>query len=219
MINPTFNIVENFVSLDGEGTRAGQPTIFIRLAGCNLQCSFCDSKYSWNCDDAVHMTLNDLMTQVKTLSDEWVKNITVTGGEPLISPDVDTLLLSLCDEGYNVNVETNGTISPRVHHPNLFYTIDYKCKFSGMNDYMNMDIYKNLTDKDIVKFVVANDDDMNDTLKIIKQYPYIKYYYSPVFGEIELEQIANFIINNHLYNAQLQVQLHKLVWDPEMRGV
>ncbi len=215
----TYNVVEIFTSIDGEGCRAGEPTVFLRFAGCNLRCSFCDSDYSWGINDSIEMTYNQIINEVTMKCNGWIKNITVTGGEPLLNPAVDRLLLEFCNLGYNVNVETNGSINPRVHHPNLFYTIDYKCIYSGMNDKMNMSIYENLTDKDIVKFVVADEEDLNCTLPIVTNYPWITYYYSPVFGKIELHQIVDFILKHRLKNSKLQVQLHKLVWDPQQRGV
>ena len=214
-----FYLVEDFLSIDGEGSRAGEPTIFIRFAGCNLNCCYCDSKYSWDKSNATPYTLDDIIKDVHYLSNDWVKNVTITGGEPLLNEDVDALIFTLCQLGYNVNVETNGTIIPRINHPNLFYTVDYKCLYSGQNNKMNLDIYKHLTSNDIVKFVVANKEDMEDTLKIVRKYPYLNYYYSPVFGQIELVDIVNFILENALTNAKLQVQLHKIVWDPDMKGV
>ena len=214
-----FYLIEDFLSIDGEGSRAGEPTIFIRFAGCNLNCCYCDSKYSWDKSNATPYTFDDIIKDVHYLSNDWVKNVTITGGEPLLNEDVDALIFTLCQLGYNVNVETNGTIIPRINHPNLFYTVDYKCLYSGQNNKMNLDIYKHLTSNDIVKFVVANKEDMEDTLKIVRKYPYLNYYYSPVFGQIELVDIVNFILENALTNAKLQVQLHKIVWDPDTKGV
>ena len=215
----TFNVVEFFLSIDGEGVRAGEPTIFIRLAGCNLRCSYCDSDYSWEIKNSIEYTRPELVSRIIALAEGWVKNITLTGGEPLIHPGVDTLILNLCRIGFNVNVETNGSINPRVHHPNLFYTFDYKCPYSGMSEQMDMSIYDNLTSTDIVKFVVADEKDMLATLPIVLKYPDVTFYYSPVFSKIELVDIVKFILTNRLSNAKLQVQLHKLVWDPQMRGV
>ena len=212
-------LVEDFLSIDGEGSRAGEPTIFVRFAGCNLNCCYCDSKYSWDTSAATPHSIDTIIEKVNYLSNDWVKNVTITGGEPLLNEEVDELIFTLCQLGYNVNVETNGTIIPRINHPNLFYTVDYKCLYSQQNHKMNLDIYKHLTSNDIVKFVVANKEDMEDTLKIVKAYPYLNYYYSPVFGQIELVDIVNFILENELTNAKLQVQLHKIVWDPDMKGV
>lgn len=214
-----YNVIEIFLSIDGEGVRTGEPTIFLRLAGCNLHCSYCDTDYSWDIKNSDCLDKSEVINKINALSDGWVKNITITGGEPLINTNIDVLILELCNLGYNVNIETNGSINPRVHHPNLFYTVDYKCPYSNMNDKMNMDIYNNLTKEDIVKFVVADENDLLATLKIVKQYPWLTYYYSPVFSKIEPVQIVQFILTNRLTNVKIQLQLHKLIWDPQMRGV
>ena len=214
-----FNVNEIFVSIEGEGVRAGEPTVFVRFVGCNLRCSYCDTTYAFTSEGATQMSDMQIAVAVNRLSNGWIKNVTITGGEPLLNEEVDGVILLLCNLGYNVNVETNGSIIPRVHHPNLFYTVDYKCLSSGQNSQMTLEVYNHLGCNDVIKFVVGNEEDMDDTLKIIKQYPYFTYYYSPVFGEIELVDIVNFIKNNKLSNARLQIQLHKLVWDPEMRGV
>ena len=150
-------VVEIFNSIEGEGKRAGLPCTFIRLYGCNLHCSYCDSRYA--CDDNVYETLSveDIVNKVQDIG---CYAVTITGGEPLMHPDVDTLISKLCNEGYWVNVETNGTFVPRVRHNSLFYTVDYKTNASGMTDRMIMDVFDQLEVHDVLKFVVGSEEDL-----------------------------------------------------------
>ena len=124
-------------------------------------------------------------------------------------------------EGYEVNVETNGSIRLKnINNSNLIYTMDYKSKFSGMEDRMipsNIDILK---EKDVLKFVVANKEDLDKMKEIIDIYkPKCSIFVSPVFGEIEPKEIVEYVLKHKLDNVRVQVQLHKIIWDPELRGV
>lgn len=217
------NVVEKFVSIDGEGSRAGEPTIFVRLGGCNLRCKYCDTMYANidldNTDNVSKETVINIVKDVKTLSRGWIKNVTLTGGEPLLNKASDKLILNLCNIGFNVNVETNGTIVPRIHHPNLFYTVDYKCSCSGEREKMNSDVFYQLGSNDIVKCVVANKDDLLEALAMTLKFPFLQFYFSPVYGEIDPKEIVDFILHEQIYNAKVQLQLHKLIWDPNERGV
>lgn len=175
-------------------------------------------------------------------------NITFTGGEPLIAPDAPYLLQALCEEDFDVNVETNGAVniaryfdgnSGKVlnkYKENLWFTIDYKCTTSGMRDKMILDNfnvkyyhYSNM----VYKFVVGDEQDLLDAEYVIKNYilvnqkciePYNNLIYiSPVFGKIEPKEIVKFMQNHKLYNKytpiRVQLQLHKFIWSPDMKGV
>ena len=139
------------------------------------------------------------------------------------SKEVWDLLTLLSDKGYDINIETNGSIPLKGYdelRPNVWFTMDWKCPSSGMVDKMFSDNLSLLTEDDVLKFVVGNEDDLQEMNYIITKFePKAQIYVSPVFGEIELEEIANYILDNSLENVRLQVQLHKLVWDPEERGV
>lgn len=211
-------VSEIFESIDGEGIRTGYPVTFIRLYGCCLSCSFCDSKYSWSGGDYQEKSIEEILSIVKKYKHH---RVTLTGGEPLMTEDGWNLLYALLDENYEVNVETNGSIQLiDVPDSNLIYTMDYKSKFSGMEDKMilsNIDILK---EKDVLKFVVANEEDLDKMKEIITFHnPKCSIFVSPVFGEIEPKEIVEYVLKHKLDNVRVQVQLHKIIWDPSLRGV
>lgn len=216
-------IVEIFKSIDGEGIRAGYPVTFIRLFGCNLHCSYCDTRYA--CDagepnDA--LSIDNIMDCVKRLECPMV---TITGGEPMIHPGINKLIDRLIIEGYHVNVETNGTMNPvRFDDPfaegSVFYTMDWKCGSSGMSSKMSIDRVNLLTPRDVLKFVVGDQDDLKEALTVIESMdsnPQI--FFSPVFGDIEPKEIVEFILDKKLYNCRMQLQMHKFIWPVDQRGV
>lgn len=214
---------EIFTSIEGEGKRAGLPCTFIRLYGCNLNCSYCDTRYSCENGEYTDMSVAEIMEAVRAAK---VKAVTVTGGEPLIHDGIQKLLRELLVYGFNVNVETNGSeFLPLIYHDwvalgSLFFTMDWKCKSSGMEDQMNILRVNSLTENDVLKFVVGSVEDMNGALSVIERmdsHPQI--YFSPVFGKIEPEEIVNYLIQKQLFNCKVQLQLHKFIWNPNQRGV
>ena len=215
-------VVEIFSSIDGEGKRSGLPTTFIRLFGCNLNCTYCDTHYGKDKeyeDWVKEMSIRDIIDECNRLR---IPNITITGGEPLIHEGIKDLIEALCNLNFWVNVETNGTIFPPIRHPNLFYTVDFKTNASGMSATMNPDVFKTLDTEDVVKCVVGSEDDMVQSVEFLKTFgkhykPEV--YFSPVFGQIEPSQIVNFLLKNRLYNYKVQLQMHKYIWDKDMRGV
>lgn len=215
-------VVEIFKSIDGEGKRAGLPTTFIRLYGCNLHCSYCDTRYG--CEDANFqiMSIPEIMNKVYELG---VKSITITGGEPLIHSGIQNLIKMLIKEGFWVNVETNGSVplvmpEPTVNRNLLFYTMDYKCPSSDMEHKMALYNLSALTEMDVLKFVVGDIKDLDKALEIIETYePKATIYFSPVFNKIETSDIVDYILTHKLHNCRVQVQLHKIIWDPDKRGV
>lgn len=214
-------VVEIFKSIEGEGKRAGLPCTFIRLFGCNLRCKYCDTKYGWSseyADDAEEMSIEQIVEEAVKIG---VPHITITGGEPLIHDDLFLLLSELAKKNFWVNVETNGTMLPKCHTlSNVFYTMDYKTNASGMSDMMNMKAIQSLLSKDVLKFVVGSIDDCKQAKAIIDAIkPEASIYFSPVFGEIEPREIVEFLLNNKMYNCNVQIQLHKVIWPADMRGV
>ena len=222
-------INELFTSIDGESKRAGELATFIRATGCPLRCSYCDSKYSWQVDEnCQEMSIDEIINKCKEFE---IHNITFTGGEPLIQKDADELIEKLANEGFDVSIETCGAIdftnrSWFINNtPNVWVCVDYKCYSSGeTNEMLPINKFKQLRSQDVIKFVVGSVEDLNLTKEIISKlrendcncYVYI----SPVFGNIEPVDIVNYMMENKLQDKiKFQLQLHKFVWSPDMRGV
>ena len=209
-------VVEIFKSIDGEGIRVGYPVTFIRLAGCNLRCNYCDTKYSYEDEKFTEMTPQEIYIQVYKLGG---KRITLTGGEPLIHKDVKVLVDLLIQKGYEVNIETNGSVDINLFlDKHTIITMDYKCASSDMEDKMLLDNISKLRKQDVLKFVVSDDNDL-DTVQRIYQNTKATVYISPVFGRIEPKQIVEYMLEHNMENCRVQVQLHKIIWNPEERGV
>ena len=219
-----YKVVEIFESINGEGKKAGQLAIFIRFKGCNLKCSYCDTMWA-NEDDAFFTFLTEDEIYSKILESK-IKNITITGGEPLLQKDILVLLEKLAnDDNLQVEIETNGSVDikdfSKLKNPPSF-TMDYKLPSSNMESLMNLENFKYLKNKDCVKFVVKNIEDLEKAKEIIKKYNLVEkcgVYLSPVYKEIELTDIVDFMKKNNLNGVNMQLQIHKIIWNPEMRGV
>ena len=222
MENRGYKVNEIFVSIDGEGVRTGLPTVFIRLYGCNLKCSYCDTRYSCENREYKLMPLMDILEQVLSYG---VPRVTLTGGEPLIHEGVKDLINSLVANDIEVNIETNGAVDLNdfweyKHNSKVIFTMDYKCASSGMEDKMILWNLYLLQPKDVIKFVVSNYNELEKMEYILeetgcKAQPYV----SPVFGAIEPKELVEYVLENKLNNVKVQVQLHKIIWNPNMRGV
>ncbi len=219
-----FKVVEKFVSINGEGLLCGQLAIFIRFAGCNLNCSYCDT--SWANEKNVayeYMSTEDIYEYIKS---QKIKNITLTGGEPLLQEGIIELLEMLSeDKELHVEIETNGSISLqeflKIENPPSF-TMDYKLPSSDMEGSIKLDNFKHLTKKDTVKFVSGSIEDLEKAKYIIDEFNLIdktNIYISPVFGKISMDSIVEFMKKNNMNGVTLQVQLHKVIWDANKRGV
>lgn len=219
----SIKLVEVFTSIDGEGLRAGLPAQFIRLAGCNLRCSYCDTPYGQETADGTDTLIPTILGRLNP----QIKNVTLTGGEPLFHRDkVFPLIRDLMLAGYNLSIETNGSI-PLYEFikfaPFASFVMDYKLPSSGMMRSMCTGNFKHLRNTDVIKFVAGCNEDLIEMKRVYMAFQLYdakpSLYVSPVFGGIELEEIVDFIMANKMYNMRLQVQLHKLVWDPDKRGV
>ena len=216
-----YHVTEIFDSIDGEGKRTGYMAIFVRLAGCNLRCNYCDTSYSLTLDDTEEaLTLDALMRRIHQFP--W-KRVTLTGGEPMLHP-----LLPLCqrlsEEGYEVNIETNGAAPLFSERPDqLFYTMDFKCGGSGMKSHMRMENMSLLGKEDVLKFVVSSQSDMDEMTEVIGKYFHKgndpEFFVSPVWGRIEPACLVDYVKSHRLGDVRVQVQLHKIIWDPNRRGV
>ena len=231
--NIQYKVVEHFVSINGEGTHAGQLAMFIRFQGCNLNCSYCDTKWANEVDATFQwMTAEEL---VQSADEAQVKNITLTGGEPLLQKQIEVLIAALLEHGMRVEIETNGTqaIKPvreavqgllmdKQLLEHLVFTLDYKLGCSGMEAQMNMDNYAKLQAQDTVKFVSGSRDDLVRAKEIIDRYGLVEkchIYLSPVYGQIEPAEMVEFMKEYQMNGVNLQLQLHKFIWNPEERGV
>lgn len=219
-----YKVVETFVSINGEGRKAGQLAVFVRFAGCNLNCQYCDTKWANEKDvDYTLMTADEIYGYIK---DTRVKNVTLTGGEPLLREGMAELLEILCgDDDIYIEIETNGSVDVadyRVGKNPPSFTIDYKLSASGMEEYMCLSNFENVTKNDTVKFVSGSINDLEKALEIIKRYNLSEktaVYISPVFGMIEPADIVEFMKENNMNDVNLQIQMHKVIWDPEKTGV
>ncbi len=214
-------VIEKFISVNGEGMKQGELAIFIRLAGCNLRCSYCDTTYSFINPTYTEETAEDI---VKYALETGIKNITLTGGEPLIHEDVEHLIRSLYKNGFNIEVETNGSVDISKYQDleKISFTLDYKTACSKMNKHMNFDNYKYLKQIDSIKFVCASKSDLEESLDIINKYNLIgkcNLIFSPVWGEIEFEEIVEFMKEHKLNGCRMQLQIHKIIWDKDTKGV
>lgn len=218
-----YPIVEKFVSINGEGTRAGELAVFIRFRKCNLSCSYCDTRWA-NTDDCAAEQLSPEQIAGYVYG-TGVKNVTLTGGEPLLQEELYTLIEMLAEQGNRVEIETNGSISiaglsGKKCRPS--FTLDYKLPDSGMESAMELGNYNYLQAEDTVKFVSGSITDLERAVEIIEKYELTKkcsVYISPVFGKIEPADIVEFMKNKRLNGVKLQLQLHKFIWNPEERGV
>ena len=223
-------VCEIFKSIEGEGLRTGLAAVFVRLHGCNLRCSYCDSMYAVEGNDYKQMSVAQVVDAINAYhSESGVKCVTLTGGEPLLHVGSGELLQILCDKGFEVNVETNGTVPCKYKHSNLFYTMDWKCKSSGMSSKMQIENIASLGKNDVLKFVVGSVEDLNETESVVAQLAEIKgsgqmphIFVSPVFGALEYEKIVAWMLSSKTMTkncTRFQMQLHKVVWDPDKRGV
>lgn len=229
----TLLINEIFLATQGEGPNVGRPVVFIRTFGCNMRCSYCDTMYAVEGDDHRVMTVNDIMNAVEHIA-HGCKYVCVTGGEPLIQKNIQSLFKALSNKGHEVDVETNGSIDVDPFRISkiqgisippkqlIHFTADYKTSASNESDKMNIKYLKNLCSEDSLKFVVGSKDDMVKAINIMNElssYNHPQYFFSPVFGMITPAEINEFILDNHLWDVRVQVQLHKIMYDPNKRGV
>lgn len=209
-------ITEIFHSIQGESTYAGRPCVFVRLTGCPLRCSWCDTEYAFY--GGQELSDEDILSQVRAFDCSLVE---VTGGEPLAQPGCFPFISKLCDAGYTVLIETSGAIDITTVDPRARVILDIKCPGSGMTDRMHWPNVQKLTAKDEAKFVLTNRADYEWARDIVAQYDLANrctVLLSPAFGTLELRQLAEWVLADRL-PVRVQTQLHKLIWTPDMRGV
>ncbi len=211
-------VTEIFRSIQGESTHAGRPCSFIRLTGCPMRCTWCDSEYTFTGGE--HISIDDVMAQVCDFNCQLVE---VTGGEPLAQREAFDLIRRLCDAGYEVLVETGGYVSTEDLDQRAKVILDVKCPASGEAERNHWPNLKRVRpDLDEVKFVVADRADWDFARKVVKEYDLENLARSiliaPAWEQIDLQELANWLVESGL-NARMQLQLHKYIWGPEARGV
>jgi 7-carboxy-7-deazaguanine synthase len=214
----TLAVCEIFKSIQGESSRAGLPCIFVRLAGCNLNCSWCDTDYSRTTEGATLMSVDDIIAEVEKLI---CCRVEVTGGEPMLQAETPELMRRLCDDGYEVLIETNGSIDLAGLDERVRKIMDIKCPLSGQADSFLASNVKHLTHIDEVKFVVAGREDFDYGLAMIEKHNLCmkcEVIFSPVMPDVALRELAKWIIDSNM-DVKLGLQLHKIIWPDIERGV
>lgn len=218
-MNRTFRVSEIFHSLQGESTRAGLPCAFIRLAGCNLSCAWCDTRYSWDAEPARELTLGMILEAVRPFRAPLAE---ITGGEPLLQAGTPTLAAMLADEGYEVLVETNGSMDISVLPPSANRIMDLKPPSSGMAAHNRLANFAHLKRGDEVKIVIADRTDYEWAVGIVRDSSYpaqlVETLLSPAQGRLEPAVLAKWILGDGL-RARMNLQLHKFIWPDIERGV
>ncbi len=213
----TLRINEIFFSIQGEGTRAGEPCVFVRLTGCGLRCTYCDTEYAFY--EGNDKSLGEVLEQVRSYGCNLVE---LTGGEPLEQEAAFVFLKMLCDEGYDVMVETGGHVSIENVDTRVKRIIDLKTPSSAMTRRNLYDNIKYLTPHDEVKFVIGSREDygwMKEQIEFFGLNSKVgTILVSAVHGKLSMRELAEWILTDKL-NVKLQTQLHKLIWPDIERGV
>lgn len=208
----TLRITELFLSIQGETSRTGLPTVFVRLTGCPLRCRWCDTTYSFQGGETV--ALDDLLRHIAGFG---VDTVCVTGGEPLAQKGCQTLLTTLCDRGYSVSLETSGALDIAAVDPRVSRIVDVKPPGSGESDRNRWENIAHLTAHDEVKFVLASRVDYEWGRAVLRQHRLDErcpVLFSPVQGELDPGSLAEWILADRL-PVRMQVQLHKILWGNE----
>jgi 7-carboxy-7-deazaguanine synthase len=219
-------MVEIFETVEGEGTRAGFPTIFVRLFGCNLRCSWCDTKYSYPPEQAGDvMTISEIILEVQKFSSRY---ICLTGGEPLLYGSHSLALIQALleiESLEDIHIETNGAIElgyymERIDSPKVRYIMDFKLPDSGEMERMLYSNFGLLRAQDELKFVIASEADFTTAVKVLQQNPTAALpLFSPVWETMPPAKLVELMLEHKLSHVKLNLQLHKIIWDPAKRGV
>lgn len=205
-------ITEIFYSLQGEARTAGVPTVFIRLTGCPLRCGYCDTSYAFQ--GGQWMSFADIEAEAKRYNTRF---ITVTGGEPLAQKNCTDLLHRLCDEGYEVSLETSGAIDISGVDSRVSRVMDIKTPGSGEADKNLLDNLQQLTGHDQLKLVICDRDDFDWAVNFIQDHQLIgvcDIFFSPSHDQVTLKQLTEWVLEEQL-PVRVQCQLHKLIWGEE----
>ena len=209
-------VTEIFSSIQGESTRQGIPTVFVRLTGCNLACRYCDTQYARA--GGTEMSIADIVDQADTFG---LREVCITGGEPLLQPDTTSLAQTFIDRDYRVSVETNGTIDAAVLPPGVMRIIDVKCPGSGEEGTFNRENLSGKRPGDEFKFVLSNREDFNFACVFAGKHHLAEsntVLLSPVYGVLDPYLLAHWILTD-MPQARLNLQLHKIIWKDGTEGI
>ena len=209
-------ISEIFTSIQGETSFVGLPFTFVRLTGCNLRCSYCDTQYAY--EEGTEYSLDAVVAEVNNRA---VSRVVITGGEPLLQDETYILCSRLLDAGVTVLLETNGSIVIKDVDQRVHRILDLKCPGSGMDKCMNLQNVDYLTVRDEIKFVISHREDFEWALEILKQHELqgrAHVLFSPVSDILHPQKLAEWILQEKL-NVRLQLQIHRYIWPDTLRGV
>ena len=215
-MNSSLRVNEIFLSIQGEGTRAGTPCVMIRLTGCNLRCSWCDTQYAW--DQGPQMSIDQVLAGVETLA---CRLVAATGGEPLLQPATPELLRRLCEAGYTTLLETNGSLDISPVDRRVVKIVDFKCPASGQQENNRWENLEQLTQNDEVKFVIADREDYDFARQAVATRNITRLctvIFAPVHGRLNPADLAEWILADGL-DVRFSVQLHRIIWPDRDRGV
>ena len=213
--NQTLKINEIFYSLQGESSRIGLPTTFVRLTGCPMRCTYCDTAYAFH--EGKNLSFDEIIDEIKHFDTNF---ITVTGGEPLAQRSCYAFLDQLCDIGYDVSLETGGALSIKDVHEKVKIILDIKTPGSGESENNHWDNLLLIKPTDEIKIVITDQNDYKWAKKVIQEkglYLNNDILFSPSFGDLEPSELAGWILKDNL-KVRMQLQLHKIIWG-EKKGV
>jgi len=210
----TLRINEIFYSIQGESSRIGMPTVFVRLTGCPMRCTYCDTAYAFH--DGQQKEIEEIIQEIKKFDTNYV---TVTGGEPLAQKNCIDLMNQLCELGYQVSLETGGALDIKDVHSKVKIILDVKTPKSNEDKNNFWPNLANIKPNDEIKFVIQDYEDFSWSMDIIEKYQLNQnqILFSPVYNVLANEQLAEWILKHQL-NVRLQLQLHKILWG-EKKGV
>ncbi len=205
----SLKVTEIFLSLQGEGRSVGLPTTFVRLSGCPLRCSYCDTEYAFSGGEV--RSIGSVLEQVV---ENGARHVTVTGGEPLAQSGVYPLLSELCDAGFQLSLETGGMIDISRVDPRVSRVVDLKTPGSGEAEKNHWENLGHLTERDQLKVVIVDRTDYEWFLPILREQRLdqrCEVLLSPVAGQLNPTELAEWILEDRL-NVRFQLQLHKILW-------
>lgn len=214
----TLRIYETFSSIQGESTHAGRPCFFIRLAGCNLRCSYCDTSKAWLPEAGKEMQLEELLDKAKA---SGLRLVEITGGEPMLQEATPELCRLLLENGFEVLMETNGSQPLHTLPADVKRIIDWKTPSSGETEKMLAENFLSLRPGDEVKFVIADEADFENALEVMKRFGLAEkttVLFAPVFGSMPPDRLVAKILERNV-PARLNLQLHKFIWGADAEGV